>query len=61
MLFVDYCLHLVGEDIMFDEELSAKTIKINHGDKFVASVIDNKVTLLKIKNNGNTAQTDGGS
>jgi hypothetical protein len=46
---------------MFDEELSAKTIKINHGDKFVASVIDNKVTLLKIKNNGNTAQTDGSS
>lgn len=58
MLFVDYVLHLQGENIMFDDELSAKSIKIEDGDRFVAKVIDNKVTLFKIKN---TEHTDGSS
>lgn len=56
MLFVDYVIHLIGENIMFDDELSATSIKILDGDKFVAKVVDNKVTLFKVKD---TVQTNG--
>ena len=38
MLLVDFAIHVVGEDIMFDADLKAHVLKVQQGDQFEAHV-----------------------
>jgi len=51
-LFLDYTFFLlVDGSLAFDDELKAEQLQIADGDKFVASVIDGKIMLKKVRTN----------
>lgn len=50
MTFVDYFFHLLPDgSVQMDQELKATSLQVKDGEKFVAKVIDNKVTFVKEK------------
>jgi len=51
-LFLDYTFFLlVDGSLAFDDELKAEQLQIVDGDKFIASVIDGKIMLKKVRTN----------
>jgi len=52
MLFLDYYFFLlVDGSIAYDDELKPEQLQIVDGDKFIASVIDGKIMLKKVRTN----------
>ncbi len=49
MLFVDYVFETAGNNILFDKELSPKSMNVKTGDKFVVKVDDdNRIILVRV-------------
>jgi len=49
MLYVDYFFETVGNDILFDKELSPDSLNVKTGDKFVVKVNeDNRIFLIRV-------------
>ena len=50
MLFLDYSFFLlVDGSIALDDELQPEQLQIVDGDRFIASVIDGKIVLKKVR------------
>ena len=50
MLFLDYSFFLlVDGSIAYDDELKPEQLQIVDGDRFIASVIDGKIVLKKVR------------
>ena len=50
MLFLNYSFFLlVDGSLSLDDELQPEQLQIVDGDKFIASVIDGKIMLKKVK------------
>ena len=57
-LFLDCSFFLlVDGSIAFDDELQAQQLQIVDGDKFIASVIDNKIMFKKIKTSAHSSNS----
>jgi hypothetical protein len=54
MLYVDYFIETVDNDILFDKELSPDSLKVKTGDKFVVKVNeDNRIILVRVDQESN--------
>ena len=57
-LFLDCSFFLlIDGSIAFDDELQAQQVSIVDGDRFIASVVDNKIMFKKIKTSVHNANS----
>ena len=49
MIFVDYTFDLIGENLLLDPDLKPENIRVKHGDKFVVSINNGRIALIKVK------------